>query len=243
MSRRVLPRKTPSPRWRLLATALAALIVVTLMMRPKVARCEDEPDFLVAKPTLEDPLFEQSVILMVPAPAVTLVAGLIINKPTTIPVKRVFPRSIDLPDSSDTVYFGGPVEPEAALMVRRTAAPIASEVHVFGNLYLSVDPKDIATILKDPHLDKTNVRLFLGYSQWGQDQLRAEKMEGSWYEVPAHPEMVFTSTPKALWNELVDRARFLRVNAANETFGRLSGMFDLRPPLPSPGPGEVRTGQ
>lgn len=231
MSRGVPNQLKGSTLYALLPVAIAVL----LLGAPRPGLGDEEPDFLVAKPTISDPLFEESVILMVPPQAVSLVDGVIINKPTAIPVKRVFPNSVDLDGASGAVYFGGPVEPEAALMVRSTQTPAKGERHVFADLYMTVDPRQIAQILRDPHLDKAKVRVFLGYSQWGQDQLRAEKMEGSWYEVPAHPELVFTQTPKTLWNKLVDRARFIRVNASSDAFGVLTGVFDLPPSPPQQG--------
>lgn len=190
--------------------------LVALAAAAGIARAEPVPDFLVAKPDLGDPFFEQSVVLMLPPPAIPLIAGVIINKPTTLSVKQIFPKASGLAAPSDMVYFGGPVEPDAVLMVRRTSAPIKNERHVFADLYLTVDPNDISTLLQSKDLDRANLRLFRGYSQWGRDQLRAEKMEGSWDEVPANPELVFTSNPKQLWRQLSERARYLRVNAPYE---------------------------
>jgi putative transcriptional regulator len=168
----------------------------------------DEPNFLVARPELGDPLFDQSVILMLPPEIMPqLVEGVIINKPTTIGVKKAFPNSVDLPNAADVIYFGGPVGPDATLMVRRTSSPNQDDHHVFGNLYLSVDPKDIAAILKDPHLDKENVRVFRGYSQWSIDQLHDEKARGSWFEVPVNADAVFSTSPAHLWDELIAKGR------------------------------------
>ena len=168
----------------------------------------DEPTFLVARPDLGDPTFEQSVILMLPPQIIPqMVEGVIINKPTTIGVKKAFPHSLDLPNAADVIYFGGPVELDTTLMIRRTSSPTHDDHHVFGDLYLSVDPNDIAAILKDPHLEKANVRGFQGYSQWDIDQLRNEKAQGSWYEVPVNTDAVFSASPAHLWDELVAKGR------------------------------------
>jgi putative transcriptional regulator len=190
----------------------------------------DDSNFLVARPELGDPLFEQSVILMIPPEQMPqLVDGVIINKPTTIGVKKAFPHAIDLPNAADVIYFGGPVELDATLMVRRTSSPTQDDHHVFGDLYLNVDPKDIAAILKDPHLDKANVRVFQGYSQWGVNQLRNEKAQGSWYEVPVSADAVFSATPAHLWDELVAKGRMPEVEPPSPSGGSLLKILELPP--------------
>ena len=197
-------------------------------MPGSAAAAEDEPPtFLVAKPDLRDPLFAESVVLMLPPPAIPIVAGVIINKPTAIPVKRAFPRSVDLKDASDSVYFGGPVDLETMLLVRRTKKPAKDERRIFGDLYLSVDPSRIAEILKDPSLDTTNVRVFQGYSEWSVPQLANEKRRDSWYEVPVQAEWVFTSDPQELWKRMVARAKVQEVKAAPGAFQVLLSAIEL----------------
>ena len=63
---------------------------------------------LVAQAELRDPNFKGSVVLVMnnigPAPA-----GIIINRPTSIAVSRLFPDLERLAQLDDKVYFGGPV--------------------------------------------------------------------------------------------------------------------------------------
>ena len=211
---------------------LAAIACALAMMSGSIARADDEPPtFLVAKPDLPDPLFAESVVLMLPQPAIPIVAGVIINKPTTIPVKRAFPSSVDLKDASNSVFFGGPVDLDSMLLVRRTSKPAKDERRIFGDLYLSVDSNRIAEILKDPALDTTNVRVFQGYSEWSVPQLAREKREDSWYDVPVQAASVFTSDPLQLWQQMVARAKVQEVKASPpDLFRVLLVAFEL-PPL------------
>jgi putative transcriptional regulator len=195
-------------------TLLAIAVIVAALSAGTASA--DDPNFLVARPELGDPLFDQSVILMLPPVVIPqLVEGVIINKPTTIGVKKAFPHSLELPNAADVIYFGGPVELDATLMVRRTSSPTEDEHRVFADLYLSVGPNNIAAILKDPHLDKANVRIFQGYSQWDIDQLHDEKARGSWYEVPVSADAVFSASPTQLWNELVAKGHMPNVEGGS----------------------------
>jgi len=211
-----------------IAATVAALSAATV--------AADDSKFLVARPELGDPMFEKSVILMLPpmvAPQV--VEGIIINKPTTIGVKKAFPHSVDLPNAGDVIYFGGPVELDATLMVRRTSSPTGDEHHVFGDIYLSLDPNNIAAILKDQHLDKENVRVFQGYSQWGDVQLYKEKAQGSWYEVPVSADAVFSASPTHLWDALVAKGRMPNVEPPAQSNGPLIKILELPPNFIEPG--------
>src|SRR4029453_18954475 len=64
---------------------------------------------LVARAELPDPNFKDSIVLVMnhigPSPA-----GVIINRPTRIPVARVFPELESWAHLDHKVYFGGPVE-------------------------------------------------------------------------------------------------------------------------------------
>jgi putative transcriptional regulator len=216
------------------ASAVSLLIAIAsaiAIVPGSIAFAQDEPPtFLVAKPDLPDPLFGESVVLLLPPPAIPIVAGVIINKPTTIPVKRAFPRSDDLKDAAGSVYFGGPVDLETMLLVRRTPKPSKDERRILGDLYLSVDPNRIAEILKDPALDTTNVRVFQGYSEWSVPQLAREKREDSWYEVPVQIDSVFSSDPQQLWKQMVARAKVEEVKAPPDVFRVLLSAFELPPP-------------
>jgi len=198
---------------------LAAAAVIIGLVTLSALADDQTPTFLVAKPGLRDALFSESVVLMLPPPARPVVAGVIINKPTTISVSRAFPHSVDLKNASELIFFGGPVDLESILLVRKTSSPNKDERRIFGNLYLSVDPNSIAAILKDPKLDATSVRVFQGYSQWLVPQLAWEKRQDSWYEVPARAESVFTSDPKRLWKQMVDMAQVQEVRAAPAAAG------------------------
>jgi putative transcriptional regulator len=210
---------------------IAIACAMAFMPRSIALADDDQPTFLVAKPDLPDPLFAESVVLMLPQPAIPIVAGVIINKPTTIPVKRAFPHSVDLPGTSDSVYFGGPVDLETMLLVRRTSKPAKDERRIFGDLYLSVDSNRIAEILKDPALDTANVRVFQGYSEWSVPQLAREKQQDSWYDVPVQAASVFAPDPLQLWKQMVARAKVTEVKASPpNVFRVLLSAFELPQP-------------
>lgn len=193
------------------SVAFAALLMVA-SMAPGAAGDESKPYFLVATADLGDPIFERSVILMLPPapPPNEIIAGLIINKPTTIPLQRLFPKAAALKDG--TAYFGGPVELNEASLLIRTPVPPGKATRLLGDVYLSTDPGSITSAMGGARTPN-GVRFLLGRAQWSRDQLHHEIMEGAWYIAPAEAEMVFSADPKTVWRALVRRAQLLKVDA------------------------------
>jgi putative AlgH/UPF0301 family transcriptional regulator len=89
----------------------------------------DKSSFLIARRELKDPLFEKSVVLMLPLADNEVVVGLIVNRPARVPLREVFPKNSAFKNRSDTVYFGGPVDiktPGALLSKRRSTSRATS---------------------------------------------------------------------------------------------------------------------
>ena len=168
------------------------------------------PYFLVATPQMGDPIFGGSVIMMIPTIDAPLLAGVIINKPTTTSPQEVFPHFPTLKNGPNSAYFGGPVDNGQAIVALRTSHPPAKAIQVFDDVYVSADADTIAQIIKN-NTDPANLRIFLGRAQWLNEQLHTEIMEGAWYVVPADAAQVFDADPTHLWRKLVDRGELQEV--------------------------------
>ena len=97
---------------RQVAIVILWLFALTALSIPAlVARADDaKPYFLVASPEMGDPVFRNSVIMMVPTIQAPLLAGVIINEPTGTSAHEVFPHFPALKDDPNSAYYGGPVD-------------------------------------------------------------------------------------------------------------------------------------
>src|SRR6266853_2192463 len=188
---------------------LTALIAASLPCRATFA-AGARPYFLVATPQMGDPIFGGSVIMMIPTIDAPLLAGVIINKPTTTSPQEVFPHFPALKNGPNSAYFGGPVDNGQAIVALRTSHPPAKAIQVFDDVYVSADADTIAQIIKN-NTDPANLRIFLGRAQWLNEQLHAEIMEGAWYVVPADAAQVFDADPTHLWRKLVEQGQLQEV--------------------------------
>jgi putative transcriptional regulator len=163
---------------------------------------------LVATPLLEDPNFRRSVVLVVEHDMEGGTLGVVLNRPTEVPVDRVLPPWAELVTGPSVVFQGGPVALDNALALARLpgedeplgwrALDGGSEVARVGLVDLDAPPALLA-----PEL--LQLRVFAGYAGWSAGQLRTEIEEGAWYLVPAEAGDVFAGDPDGLWRQVLRR--------------------------------------
>jgi putative AlgH/UPF0301 family transcriptional regulator len=153
---------------------------------------------LVASRNMPDPVFQQSVILMLPPDEPPLVAGVIINKPTNLTLGNLFKQPLTTENRNQKVYFGGPVDLTTPLLVIRTTRPPKPAIQLWTDVYAVADADSISDILKDPR-SGNDARLYLGRTQWAQEQLRGELLEGAWNVVPMRTDLIFESDSAKIW--------------------------------------------
>jgi len=185
-------------RWRDAAAAVCAL----LLLAPSWPTCADESKsltaiLLVARAELTDSDFADSVVLVMnnlgPAPA-----GVIINRPTQVPVARLFPDLKRLKQVHDKVYFGGPVEFGSVWFLFRAASAPEHAIQACDGVYLSGNRELLLQLLaRDKPMD--GLRIFLGHSGWGPGQLEAEIARGDWTLAHANSETIFKSQSEHRW--------------------------------------------
>lgn len=166
------------------------------MSRPPWAKGK----LLVAMPTLLDPNFRQTVVLVCEhGPDGAL--GLVINRPTEVEVSTLID---DVPAlaGAERVFVGGPVAKNGMLVLCRGAAP-ADNHAILDDVFLAQD----LAVLRRPELLGPNgeFRCFLGYSGWAPGQLESELASGAWRVLDADASLVFDAAPKALWPEMMLR--------------------------------------
>ncbi len=163
---------------------------------------------LVATPLLGDPNFRRTVVLIVENEAVEGTLGIVLNRPTKVPVGRVLEQWTDLATDPSVVFRGGPVSPNSPLalaLVPGKDEPLgwraldgAPALARLGLLDLDAPAGLLAPAIKE-------LRVYAGYAGWSPGQLEAEIDEGAWYVLPAEPGDVFAAQPDRLWRAVLRR--------------------------------------
>lgn len=159
--------------------------------------------FLVAKKDLPDPFFYDSVVLVThragPVPM-----GVIINRPTPIPLSRAAPDFEKSPARDQRVFFGGPVSPEVLVVVFRDATRPTDAIEVLPGVYMSSSLEVLQEILGREKPVK-DLRVFAGHAAWSRGQLEGEVARGGWHLAPADAAAIFDAKPEDLWRKLERR--------------------------------------
>jgi len=159
---------------------------------------------LIAKPTLTDPNFARTVVLVTQTEDGGTV-GVIVNRPTKLKLSEFLTEEFETRNYADSIFVGGPVMRQALVMLFRSEdKPLAPAFHVLRNVYLTMHPDNIEALLKNK---AARYRVYAGFSGWAPRQLESEFMRDGWYFLPADEETVFRKDTAGLWEELVERAQ------------------------------------
>ena len=154
---------------------------------------------LVASPGLLDPNFHRTVVLITEHNDEGS-AGLVLNRPSPAAVAEIVPELEPLVDDGEQVWLGGPVQPNAVLVLGEFLDPDDAAVPLFGALGFPAldDPDEVVPVT-------TRRRVFAGYAGWGAGQLEDELAREDWIVEPAEADDAFTELPEALWADVLRR--------------------------------------
>jgi putative transcriptional regulator len=183
------------------------------------------PGFLVAAPSLLDPNFKRSVVLLVDhGPKGSL--GFVVNRPVDVPMGALLDR-IGLASATGgrpslAVLSGGPMNPQTGwvLFERHPTTQLTEEiVRVTDRVAVSASRELLETLLAGKGSER--VLLVLGYAGWGEGQLDAEIAQGAWIPVDFDERIVFDTPYQERWSSAlrilgIDPAR-LSVQAPSES--------------------------
>jgi putative transcriptional regulator len=165
--------------------------------------------FLVSAPGQDSGPFGKSVVFLLEHAAGGAM-GVIVNKPVLRESlaqllegigehdKRTAP-----PKTEITIYFGGPVQPDAILAVH--SRDFTADKTKAINSLAAVSPVEAVLRAvadgKGPH----NFILLSGYAGWAPGQLEAELAKAWWIIVPADRDILFGSGDSTKWQRAYDQ--------------------------------------
>jgi putative transcriptional regulator len=153
---------------------------------------------LVAGPALVDPNFRRTVVL-IGEHGEEGAMGIVLNRVSGVLVEDAVPPISPLAGPEEPVYLGGPVQPQAVVVLADFADPEPANVLVESVGFLPGEIEDVS------ELELERIRVFAGYAGWAPGQLEGELAEGSWIVLDARASDIFTAKPDQLWAEVLRR--------------------------------------
>lgn len=156
-------------------------------------------DILIAKPFLGDPNFERTVILLCEHNEQGSF-GFVLNQ-------KIETTLNDLTEGrfyTDTdVYVGGPVQQNTLHFIHRLGNLIENSVEIIEGLYWGGNFEQTQSLLNTGVIQEKDIRFFLGYSGWGEEQLMNEFEQDSWIVTESEANFIFDTKAEDFWRMIL----------------------------------------
>ena len=188
------------------ASLLATLIVLGAAPPEHSDTTSLAGQLLIAAPTIGDPRFAHTVILMVRHDNEGAL-GIVINRPVG---ERSIAALLEASGHDDAdvagivrVFAGGPVQPELGFVVHSAEYRRPETVDIDGRVAMTASRQVLLDIGHNKGPEKS---LFaLGYAGWGPGQLEGELARNNWFTTPEEPNLVFEDGRDNLWKDAMAR--------------------------------------
>jgi putative transcriptional regulator len=160
----------------------------------------------VATPSLRDPSFVRTVVLVVEH-GESGSLGFVVNRPSPVRFGEVA-MALGMPAAPRTrvpVMVGGPVSPQSGWILfdpRDVGAEhLEDAILVSEGLAVSASRKLLGVIAAAGRSERQ--ALALGYAGWSSGQLDEEFRRGVWLPAPIDPRVVFQTEPEERWERVL----------------------------------------
>jgi len=201
----------PSQRTTIFRSLPAAAIFAAAMLLMPVAA--DPPEIapltgqlLIAAPSIGDPRFAHTVILMVRHDKQGAF-GIVINRPvgegSIASLLEGAGEDVSGISGSVRIFAGGPVQQELGFVVHSAEYHLDETLDVDGRVSMTANRQ----VLRDIGHSRGPVKsLFaLGYAGWGPGQLEGELTRHDWFTTPSEPRLIFDDDRGHLWEDAMAR--------------------------------------
>ena len=176
---------------------------------------------LIAMPSLHDPGFSKSIVIICEHSAEHGAMGIILNQPTSLNIYELIESDSTKQDKDDPLlsirlHSGGPVDPDHGFILHDCDIKRESTIQITPSLFLtsSAEILDEIAATKGPK----NKLIVLGYAGWSPGQLEAEILANSWLTTEYEHPLVFDTPADKQWLEAGNKLG-IDLNLLNSTAG------------------------
>jgi putative transcriptional regulator len=168
------------------------------------------PYLLIAMPQLQDPHFDQTVILIVEHTS-TGALGVVVNDQSPQTIADVEFQEVKIHPSfyPSPIWVGGPCEQDRFWMLHKTSDRTHTpEISLGEGVGISSSFKDLEMDREVASLRSGNFKMISGYAGWASGQLEAEIRVAAWLTVPFQTELIFDTPPQKVWGAAIKELGF-----------------------------------
>lgn len=164
-------------------------------LKPKRGR------LLISYPLLNDPYFKRTVVLLCEHNEEGSF-GFVLNKYLDISLSELID---ELPDTASRISMGGPVQTSNLYFLHTAGPVIEGSIPITKNLYLGGRFEALRDQLLSGKIEENQVRFFIGYSGWSENQLEGELKENAWLISEAPHKLLMNTDQDELWEKVLKR--------------------------------------
>ncbi|MBV9961490.1 MAG: YqgE/AlgH family protein [Parafilimonas sp.] len=152
---------------------------------------------LIADPFLKDPNFLRTVIFLCEHKSEGSF-GFVINRKLDYVVGDLM---TELEGCDFPVFYGGPVQQNTIHFLHRCPGLITGGEQVTDEIYWGGEFDEMVALLQKDQLSSKDIRLYLGYSGWGDGQLENEMQQNTWLSTDGSSHLVFAKDINLIWRD------------------------------------------
>lgn len=151
---------------------------------------------LIAEPSIiGDTSFNRSIILLAEHGQEGSI-GFIMNKPLKYSLEDLIPEV----QSDFKIYNGGPVQQDNLYFIHCVPELIPKSVKISNGLYWSGNFDQVTRLIAEDKIQENEIRFFLGYSGWDNEQLASELSSNTWILTEnSHQENIIHAVDDTFW--------------------------------------------
>ncbi|MDR0393749.1 MAG: YqgE/AlgH family protein [Tannerella sp.] len=161
----------------------------------------EKGNILISEPFLQDAYFQRAVVLLVEHNAQGSM-GFVLNKKTGMWLNDFFDGFDDIPQIP--VYIGGPVSSDRLFFIHSLGNLIPDSIQIGDNLYFDGDFEALKYYLLSGKPVHEDVKFFLGYSGWTENQLYGEIKQDSWLVSRSTNRNIMLAEGESFWKYSVE---------------------------------------
>jgi putative transcriptional regulator len=190
------------------AAAIVALLLTAALPAPTALpqRASLAGQLLVAAPSMGDPRFYQTVIMLVRHDR-TGAMGIVVNRPLQerplAALLEALGERADAAAGNVRIFAGGPVQPELGFVLHSAEYRRAETLEIDGHVAMT-SSREILRDIAANRGPKQSLVAF-GYAGWAPGQLEGELAQGVWFTAPADAKLIFEEERGRVWENAVTR--------------------------------------
>jgi putative transcriptional regulator len=190
------------------AAAILALLLTAALPAPTALpqRALLAGQLLVAAPSMGDPRFYQTVIMLVRHDR-TGAMGIVVNRPLQerplAALLEALGERADAAAGNVRIFAGGPVQPELGFVLHSAEYRRAETLEIDGYVAMT-SSREILRDIAANRGPKQSLVAF-GYAGWAPGQLEGELVQGVWFTAPADAKLIFEEERGRVWENAVTR--------------------------------------